>query len=74
MRGRFASVLALLLVTAGLASCAKEPRGKKYFAAHPDELSQVVKACADGTHPSSQECSNAADVYTLRKARESLSR
>lgn len=71
MRAGLAAI-AISVALASLAACSREPRGKDYLSAHPDELAQILKACANGTHDIPQECSNAADLDILRKARGSL--
>ena len=69
MKGiRSASTLA---VVALLASCGK-PAGKKELAADPELRSQVLAACADGTHRDAQECSNAKAIDNAEKLDRSL--
>src|SRR3546814_1706044 len=53
------------LATAVLTGCERAPRGKDYLNSHPEELSELTKACADGSHPNKQECSNAESLRTL---------
>src|SRR3546814_2287556 len=43
------------LATAVLTGCERAPRGKDYLNSHPEELSELTKACADGSHPNKQE-------------------
>lgn len=62
-----------LLVPALLVACQPPARGKDYLKAHPQELAEVLKACADGTHRDPQECSNAESVKTLDQKLRSLS-
>ncbi len=62
-----------LLVPAFLVACQPPARGKDYLKAHPQELAEVLKACADGTHRDAQECSNAESVKTLNQKLRSLS-
>ncbi len=63
----------VLLVPAFLMACQPPARGKDYLKAHPQELAEVLKACADGTHRDPQECSNAESVKTLNQKLRSLS-
>lgn len=56
-----------------LGGCQDQPRGKDYLRAHPDELAELLKVCADGTHPNTQECSNAESVKTLNQKLRALS-
>ncbi|ANI80396.1 EexN family lipoprotein [Sphingobium sp. EP60837] len=60
-------------VPAFLVACQPPARGKDYLKAHPQELVEVLKACADGTHRDAQECSNAESVKTLNQKLRSLS-
>src|SRR3546814_20064069 len=62
------------LATAVLTGCERAPRGKDYLNSHPEELSELTKACADGSHPNKQECSNAESLRTLNNKMQSLSR
>ena len=62
-----------LLIPAFLVACQPPSRGKDYLKAHPEELAEVLKACADGTHRDAQECSNAESVKTLDQKLRSLS-
>src|SRR3546814_2949354 len=43
------------LATAVLTGCERAPRGKDYLNSHLEELSELTKACADGSHPNKQE-------------------
>ena len=56
-----------------LVACQPPTRGKYYLKAHPQELAEILKACADGTHRDAQECSNAESVKTLDQKLRSLS-
>ncbi len=68
-----ASVLVVLSLPILLLACQQPPRGKEYLKSHPEELAEVLKSCADGTHPDPQECSNAQSVRTLDLKLRSLS-
>src|SRR3546814_2889301 len=57
------------LATAVLTGCERAPRGKDYLNSHPEELSELTKACADGSHPNKKECSNAESLRTLNNKR-----
>ena len=57
-----------------LAACQQAPRGKDYLRKHPEEFTQILRACADGTHSDAQECSNAESVKILDQKLRSLSR
>src|SRR3546814_3965634 len=51
-----ARALLLGFAAAGmLAGCERAPRGKDYLTSHPEELSGLVKACADGSPPNEKE-------------------
>lgn len=54
-------------------ACEPPTRGKDYLKAHPQELAEILKGCADGTHRNPQECSNAESVKTLDQRLRSLS-
>ncbi|SCW50300.1 hypothetical protein SAMN02927924_00993 [Sphingobium faniae] len=43
---------------APIAATSAEPRGKQYFAAHPDEAHQILAGCMDGS-VRGEECFNA---------------
>jgi hypothetical protein len=62
------------LAAAVLTGCERAPRGKDYLNSHPEELNELTKACADGSHPNQQECSNAESLRTLKNKMQSLSR
>lgn len=62
------------LAAAVLTSCERAPRGKDYLNSHPEELNELTKACADGSHPNQRECSNAESLRTLNNKMQSLSR
>ena len=64
---------AFLSFTVMLGACQPSPRGKDYLKTHPQELGEILKACADGTHHNPQECSNAESVKTLDQKLRSLS-
>lgn len=57
-----------------IAGCERVPRGKDYLTSHPEELRELIKACADGSHPNEQECSNAESLRTLDNKMRSLSK
>ncbi len=67
-------LLLTALATAVLTGCERAPRGKDYLNSHPEELSELIKACADGSHSNQQECSNAESLRTLNNKMRSLSR
>ncbi|AMK26397.1 hypothetical protein Sj15T_41090 (plasmid) [Sphingobium sp. TA15] len=70
-----ARALLLGFAAAGmLAGCERAPRGKDYLTSHPEELRGLVKACADGSHPNEQECSNAESLRILDNKMRSLSK
>ncbi|MBA4759901.1 EexN family lipoprotein [Sphingosinicella sp.] len=70
-----AKSLLLGVAAAGmLTSCERAPRGKDYLTSHPEELRELIKACADGSHPNEQECSNAESLRTLDNKMRSLSK
>ena len=56
-----------------LAGCQQAPRGKDYLRKHPDELAQILRTCADGTHSNAEECSNAESVKILDQKLRALS-
>jgi hypothetical protein len=73
MRSVVAST-AFLSLTLLLGGCQPPTRGKNYLKAHPQELADILRACADGTHRNPQECSNAESVKTLDQKLRSLSK
>lgn len=54
------------------AACQPPSRGKDYLKKHPEELSNVSVACADGSHRNPQECANAEDIRILNQKLRSL--
>jgi hypothetical protein len=70
MRG----IIALALAPMILVGCQQAPRGKDYLRQHPDELRELIRTCADGTHANSQECSNAESLRALNNKLQSLAK
>lgn len=62
-----------VLLPSLLAACQPATRGKEYLQKHPDELSEILRTCSDGTHSNPQECSNAESLKTLDQKMRSLS-
>lgn len=64
----------LPLLAAALVSGCGHPVGKADLKADPKLRSDILAACADGTHRDAQECSNARDVENADKLERSLGR
>lgn len=67
---KIAALIPLLVAT--LVSGCGQPAGKADLKADPKLRSEILAACADGTHIDAQECSNAKDVDNADKLERSL--
>src|SRR3546814_10026292 len=56
------------LATAVLTGCERAPRGKDYLNSHPEELSELTKACADGSHRSEEHTSELQSLMRISYA------
>jgi hypothetical protein len=62
----FAIVAAVLVTSCG------QPAGKAELKSDPKLRSEILAACADGTHTDAQECSNAKAIENAGKLDRSL--
>ncbi len=62
----------LPVIMAGFVTGCGQPAGKADLKADPKLRSEILAACADGTHRYAQECSNAKDVENADKLERSL--
>jgi hypothetical protein len=60
-----------ILLTILVTGC-EQPAGKAELKSDPKLRSQILAACADGTHTDTQECSNAKAIENADKLDRSL--
>ena len=65
------TIVASAIVASALVGC-KQPTGKDEYRRDTNLRNETLRNCANGTHLSSRECTNAQDVKDLDDLKRSL--